>query len=59
MSFTLLFAVFALLALGILFGLMYKLRGAKTAVITTAIAFVVLALLFVTTIYAIVSVMPN
>jgi hypothetical protein len=59
MSFTVLFAVFALLVLIIIFGLTYKMKGVKTALITTGIAFVILAILFVATIYIIVSVMPN
>jgi hypothetical protein len=59
MSFTVLFAVSAFLALIIIFGLTYKMKGVKTALLTTGIAFVILAILFVATIYVIVSVMPN
>lgn len=59
MSFTILYAAFALLALIVLFGIMYKIKGLKIAFITTGIAFVVSAVLFVAAIYAIVSVMPN
>jgi hypothetical protein len=59
MSFTALFAVFALLALIVIFGLAYKIKGLKAALITTVAAFMVIAAVFVAMIYAIVSVMPN
>ena len=59
MSFTVLLAVLAFPALLILFGVTYKIKGGKTAFIATGIAFAILAILFVATIYIIVSVMPN
>ena len=59
MSFTVLYAILAFLALIIIFGLTYRIKGVKTAIITTGIAFVIFAILFVATIYVIVSVMPN
>ena len=59
MSFTAIFAVLAVLGLIIILGLTYKMRGLKTAVIATSIASIVLVVLFVATIYAIASVMPN
>ena len=59
MSFTALFAVLAVLGLIIILGLTYKMKGLKTAVIATGIASIVLVVLFVATIYAIASVMPN
>jgi hypothetical protein len=59
MAFTVLVAVLALLLLVIIFGLTYKIKGLNTALITTGIAFVVLATLFIATIYAISSVMSN
>lgn len=59
MPFTLLYALFTILALLIVFGVTYKIKGLKFAFITTGIAFIFSALLFVVTMYAIVSVMPN
>ncbi len=59
MSFTILCAVFTLFALVIIFGLTYKIRGLKTAFLTTGIAFVIFALLLVAAMYAIVRIMPN
>ena len=59
MSFTAIFAVLAVLGLIIIFGLTYKMKGLKTAVIAAGIASIVLVVLFVATIYAIASVMPN
>ena len=59
MSFTVLFAVFALLVLIIIFGLTYKIKGLKTAFITTGTAFLLSAILLVVAIYVIVSAMPN
>jgi hypothetical protein len=57
MSFTVLFALFALLVLIVVFGLAYKIRGLKTALILTAAAFVVFAVLFVGLIYVITNAM--
>lgn len=59
MSLTAIFAVLAVLGLIIIFGLTYKMKGLKTAVIAAGIAYIVLVVLFVATIYAIASVMPN
>jgi hypothetical protein len=59
MSFTILYAVLALLVLLIIFGVTYKIKGFQTAFITTGIAFVILTLVLVAAIYAIMSVMPN
>ena len=59
MSFTILYAVLTLLALIVIFGLTYKIKGLKTALITASIAFVIFTLLLVVTIYAIVRAMPN
>jgi hypothetical protein len=59
MSFTVLFAGFALFALIVIFGLTFIRKGLKSALITTAAAFIVIAILFVVTIYAIVNAMPN
>jgi len=49
----------ALLTLIIIFGLTWKIKGLKVAIITTGIAFIIFAVLFGVTIYAITSVMPN
>ena len=59
MSFTAIFAVLAVLGLILILGLTYKMKGLKIAVIATGIASIVLVVLFVATIYAIASVMPN
>ena len=59
MSFTAIFAVLAVLGLIIIFGLTYKMKGLKTALIAAGTASIVLVVLFVATIYAIASVMPN
>jgi hypothetical protein len=55
MPFTALFAVFALLALIVIFGLTLKIKGWRVALLATGIAAVVAALLFVGIIYAITS----
>lgn len=57
MSLTVLFVMFALLALIVIFGLTYKIKGLKTAFITTGVAFVVFTLLFVAMIQVIVNAM--
>lgn len=59
MSFTILYAALALLVLIVIFGLTYKIKGLKTAFVTTGIAFTASAILFVAVIYAIASTMPN
>lgn len=55
MSLTVLFALFALVALIVIFGLTYKIRGLKMALIMTATAFVLFATLFAGLIYVIVN----
>lgn len=57
MSFTVLFVLFALLALAVIFGVSYKIKGLKVAFLTTGAAFVLFALLFVVVIYFIVNAM--
>ncbi len=47
MAFTILFALFALLGFGLVFGITYKIKGMKAAFITTGIAFFLLAILYV------------
>ena len=59
MSFTVLFAAFALLALVAIFGIRYAAKGLKTAFIATGVAFVIFALALIGIIAAIVRVMPN
>lgn len=59
MSFTILYAAFALLVLIVIFGLTYKIKGLKTAIVTTGIAFTASAIFFVALIYAIVTMMPK
>lgn len=59
MSFTMLYAVFTILALIIIFAVTYKIKGLKFASIATGIAFIFSALLLVITIYAIVNAMAN
>jgi hypothetical protein len=55
MPFTTLFAVFALLALIVVFGLTLKIKGWKAALLTTGVAAVAVVLLFIGIIYAITS----
>jgi hypothetical protein len=59
MSFTILFAIFALVVLIVVFGVAYKIKGWKAALIVTSIAFIVIATLFTGLIYVIVNSMPN
>jgi hypothetical protein len=59
MSFTVLYAALVLLALLMIFGFTYKIKGIKTAFVATGIAFVVFAVLGVAMIYAVVSAMLN
>jgi len=59
MSFTILFAALALLLLGIIFGLTYYLKGLKSALIVTGIAFILLVVILVVLIGVIVNAMPN
>jgi hypothetical protein len=55
MSLTALFALFALLVLMVVFGLAYKIRGLRTALLLTAAAFVVFAVFFAGLLYVIVN----
>ncbi len=57
MSFTIAVAILVLLGLGIVFGVAYRMKGFKFAFITSGIALVVFAILYVATIYAITSTM--
>ncbi len=57
MFFTILLALFALLGLAAVFGITYKIKGLTAAFIATGVALVVFAMLYVATIYAIVSAM--
>ncbi len=59
MAFTVLYAAFALLALIVIFGLTYKIKGIRTAFMITGIALIIFAILLVATIYAIIGMMPN
>ena len=59
MSFTILFAAFVLFALFVIFGITYKIKGLKTALIATGVIFVLSAVAYVAVIYLIVSAMPN
>lgn len=59
MSFTVLFAAVAFLALVVIFGVSYALKGLKTALIATGIAFFLIALLLAGLIFVIVNSMPN
>ncbi|HEX5839958.1 MAG TPA: hypothetical protein VFY26_19130 [Anaerolineales bacterium] len=59
MSFTVLFAALAFLALVAIFGGTYALKGWKIAFIATGIAFVLLALLLAGLVFVIVNSMPN
>lgn len=57
MPFTILLAILAMLGLGIIFWIAYKIKGLKIAFITSGIALVVFAILYVATIYAFTSTM--
>lgn len=59
MSFTILFAALLLFALLVIFGITYKIKGLKTALITTGVMFVLSTVAYVAVIYLIVSAMPN
>lgn len=59
MSFTVLLAALALLALVVIFGVSYAVKGLKTAFIAPGVAFVIFAIALVGIIVAIVRVMPN
>ncbi len=51
MSFTSIFALFALLAFILVFGITYKLKGLKVALLASGIAIYLLGTLFVASIY--------
>jgi hypothetical protein len=53
MSFTVLYAVLTLLVLIVIFGVTYKIKGWKVAVLATGLAFILSALLLVALIYII------
>ncbi len=53
MPFTIVLVILALLGLGIIFGFANKIKGLKFAFITSGIALVIFAILYVVTIYAI------
>ncbi len=57
MTFTIALAILALLGLGIVFGVAYKIKGLKIAFISSGIALVVFAILYMATIYTITSMM--
>lgn len=59
MSFTILYGALTFLALIVIFAVTYKLKGWKTAFVTTGIAFILAAIAFIAAIYAITSVMSN
>jgi hypothetical protein len=53
MSFTILYAVLTLLALIVIFGVTYKIKGWKVAFLATGLAFILSALFLVALIYVI------
>jgi hypothetical protein len=53
MSFTVLYAVFTLLALLVVFGVTYKIKGWKIAFLATGLAFILSALFLVALIFVI------
>ena len=55
MSFTAIFATFALLALLLIFGAAYKFKGLKMAFLAAGVAFVLFAGLLMALVYAIVN----
>ena len=55
MSFTIVLAFLALLALAVVFGITYKVKGWKVAAIITGIAMVIFSVLYVMVITAIVN----
>ncbi len=57
MPFTIVLAILVLLVLGIVFWVAYRIKGLKLAFITSGIALVVFAILYIATIYAITSTM--
>jgi len=52
---TILYALFILFALIVIFGVIYKIKGLKTALIATGVAFVVFLVLYIGLIYLIVN----
>ena len=59
MSFTILFAALAFLALVVVFGVSYARKGLKTALLATGAAFVLSALLLAGRVFVIVNSMPT
>ncbi len=59
MPFTSLFALFALLVLGVVFGVIYRRNGIKAAIIVTGITLIIFAVLFVVILTVIVGAMQN
>ena len=59
MSFTILFATLAFLALIVVFGVSHARKGLKTALLATGAAFVLSALLLAGLVFVIVNSMPN
>jgi hypothetical protein len=59
MSFTVLFAALAFLALIITFGLTYQQKGLKTAFLAAGIAFIAFAILFASILFVIANSMAN
>jgi hypothetical protein len=57
MSFTIVLLLLGLLGLVVVFGVTCKIKGLKTALIATGIAFVVFSILYVAAIYVIASAM--
>ncbi len=57
MPFTIVLAVLATLGLGIVFWIAYRIKGLKFAFITSGIALVLFAILYVATIYVVTSTM--
>lgn len=59
MSFTILFAALVLFALLVIFGITYKIKGLKIALVATGVMFIISAAAYAAVIYLIVSAMPN
>lgn len=57
MPFTTMLVIIALLVLGIVFWVAYRIKGLKLAFISSGIALVIFAILYVATVYAITSTM--
>lgn len=57
MSFTIVLPILGLLGLVVVFGVTYKIKGLKAALIATGIAFVVFSMLYVAAIYVVANAM--